>query len=127
LEVENKMTNEIQEQVGRERKTFKGYMPFDGPFVIIDEGNLYCELLAKMYSSYQREFQEGKRDDKRIMELDNFLERMLKRECTDNEMREWVRHAMWRVESGKEDEYLRRQYLAKFPTISERDSLEKVN
>ncbi len=29
------MTNKTQEQ----RKVFKGYMPFDGPFVIIDEGN----------------------------------------------------------------------------------------
>ena len=92
-------------------------MPLDGPFVIIDEGNPYWEILAKMYSAYQREFQEGKRDETRLRELDNFLERMLNKECTSEEMREWVRHAKWRVEYGKEDQYLRSKYLAKFPEI----------
>lgn len=96
---------------------YKGHMPFDGPFAIIDEHNPYCELFARMYSSYCRELQEGKRDDKRIKEMDVFLERMLRRECTEEEFRSWVNHARWRVESGKEDKYLRSSYLSEFPSI----------
>jgi hypothetical protein len=96
---------------------FKGYAPFDGPFVIMDEHNPYCELFAKMYTSYQREFEHGERDYSKIEELEIFLERMFRRECNEEEFRQWVTVARWRVESGKEDKSLRAEYLRKFPEL----------
>jgi hypothetical protein len=96
---------------------FKGYLPFDGPFAIFDEHNPYCEILARMHSSYRREVSEGKIDGKRVEELEEFLEKMLRRECTEQEFKSWVNYARARVESGKEDEFLRYIYLKDFPLL----------
>ena len=96
---------------------FVGYLPFDGPFGISDESNSYCEPFANMYIAYQREFREGKRSDKKIKEMDIFIERMLRRECTEQEFRMWVNSARCRVERGMEDFFLRSEYLRKISEV----------
>jgi hypothetical protein len=96
---------------------FMGYLPFDGPFAIFDEHNPYCELFARMHSSYRREISKGKLNSKRLEEFEEFLRKMLNRGCTETDFKLWVNCAVGRVESGIEDEYLRNKYLRQFPDI----------
>lgn len=130
------MANETQQKKTELRRKFKnllsrsdvqnsylcsykgiGSAPFDGPLVIIDESNPYCDSFANMYVAYQREFRDGERSDKKIKEMDIFLERMLRRECTEQEFRMWVNSARCRVEMGMEDSFLRSEYLRKIPEV----------